>query len=146
MGADYVIGVNLFSGLSEPNKLTTAVDVMMQITNFRDAEDLIDEKRQCDMIIEPDVIGYNAASFGSCNEIFAIGDSAGNDFLPLFKQLADSLHNHYGIEYSSKKRMPEYQDKVVIKSFDIFFFHRNPAFRKNLSLFFSKKQKKSKFC
>lgn len=119
MGADYVIGVNLFSGLSEPNKLTTAVDVMMQITNFRDAEDLIDEKRQCDMIIEPDVTGYNAASFGSCNEIFAIGDSAGNDFLPLFKQLADSLHNHYGIEYSSKKRMPEYQDKVVIKSFDI---------------------------
>ena len=119
MGADFVIGVNLFSGLYEPHDLTTAVDVMMQITNFRDAEDLIDEKRHCDMIIEPDVTGYNAASFGSCNEILAIGDSAGYDFYPLFKQLADSLHNHYGLEYSQKERMPEHYETVVIKSLDI---------------------------
>lgn len=119
MGADFVIGVNLFSGLYEPHDLTTAVDVLMQIANFRDANDLIDEKRQCDMVIEPDVTDYSAASFGSSDKILAIGDSVGKDFYPLFKQLADSLHNHYGLEYSTKERLPQYSDSVVIKSFDI---------------------------
>lgn len=119
MGADFVIGVNLFSGLTKPHELTTAVDVMMQITNFRDAEDLIEEKRQCDMIIEPDMTGYSAASFGSCDEIYAIGDSVAQDFFPLLKQLADSLHNYYGVEYSTTDRMPDHSEKILIKSFDI---------------------------
>mgnify|MGYP003304389522 CR=1 FL=1 len=119
MGADFVIGVNLFPGLYEPHDLTTAVDVLMQIANFRDANDLIDEKRQCDMVIEPDVTGFSAASFGSSDKILAIGDSVGKDFYPLFKQLADSFHNHYGLEYSTKERLPQYSDSVVIKSFDI---------------------------
>lgn len=120
MGADFVIGVNLFQGLTEPDDLTTPLDVMMQATNFRDAKDLITEKSICDMVIEPDVSKYNAASFGSSVDIAAIGDSIGQDFYPLFKQLADSLHNTYGLEYTKPdKRMKPYDKKVYIEDLNI---------------------------
>ena len=52
MGADFVIGVNLFNGLSHSSNMRTAFDVMYQITNYRDADDLIKEKQICDLIGE----------------------------------------------------------------------------------------------
>ncbi len=116
MGAEFVIGVNLFQGLTDPNDLTNPMDVMMQATNFRDASDLIEEKSICDMVIEPDVSKFNAASFGSAAEIVGIGDSIGYDFYPLFKQLADSLHNAYGMDYiNPNTRMKPYDRKVYIE-------------------------------
>lgn len=117
MGADYVIGVNLFDGLTSPDNMSSMIDVMMQITNFRDANDLIHEKRVCDMVIEPNVSKFSAASFGSADEIMAIGDSTGNDFYPLFKQLADNMHNAYGTPYANTNRLAPYEPKVKIKSF-----------------------------
>lgn len=119
MGAEFVIGVNLFHGLTDPSDLTNPMDVMMQATNFRDANDLVDEKCICDMIIEPDVSKYNAASFGSADVISAIGDTIGEDFYPLFKQLADSLYNTYGVPYSKKNRMKPYSKTVYIEDFEI---------------------------
>ncbi len=120
MGAEFVIGVNLFHGLTDPDDLTNPMDVMMQATNFRDASDLIEEKSICDMVIEPDVARFTAASFSSSQEISAIGDSIGADFYPLFKQLADSLYRNYGLEYSDPdKRMKPYDKKVYIEDLDI---------------------------
>lgn len=118
MGADYVIGVNLFNGLNDPNDLTNMLDVMNQIINFQDASDLIKEKSMCDMILEPNVTKYSAGSFGSSDVILAIGDSIGREFYPLFKQLADSLYNGYGLDYiNPDERMPEYNEKVQITKF-----------------------------
>ncbi|MCQ2204789.1 MAG: patatin-like phospholipase family protein [Bacteroidales bacterium] len=119
MGADYVIGVNLFEGLTNPHDLTTMLDVMMQVMNFRDANDLVTEKSICDMVLEPDVSKYSAASFSSCNTILAIGDSIGHEFYPLFRQLADSLHSAYGVEYADTSRMRDYYETVRIDSFDV---------------------------
>ncbi len=92
MGADFVIGVNLFSGLSHSSSMRSAFDVMYQITNYRDADDLIKEKQICDMIIEPQVEQFTAASFESSDSIITIGNQSGEDFYVLFKQLADSLN------------------------------------------------------
>ncbi|TNF39669.1 MAG: alpha/beta hydrolase, partial [Bacteroidetes bacterium] len=44
MGADIVIGVNLFLGLPDVSKLNNVLDVFYQITQYRDAEDLVKEK------------------------------------------------------------------------------------------------------
>lgn len=118
MGADYVIGVNLFSGLTPPDELTNIVGVMMQITNFRDAKDLEEEKAICDMLIEPDVTRYSAASFAAADTILAIGDTIGMEFEPLFKQLADSLHNAFGLPYENPERMAVYDSKVRIFGFE----------------------------
>lgn len=118
MGADYVIGVNLFEGLTDPNDLTNALDVMMQVINFRDANDLVTEKSICDMILEPNVTGYSAASFGSSQTLLAIGDTIGRDFYPFFKHLADSLYHGYGLEYNKAEGIGNYDKKVRVEGFD----------------------------
>ncbi len=118
MGADFVIGVNLFSGLTPVNQLSSMVDVMLQITNFRDAKDLDEEKAACDMVIEPDVTRYSAASFAAADTILAIGDSIGMEFEPLFKQLADSLNKSFGLPYSKTDRLKAYDSQVRIVDFD----------------------------
>lgn len=119
MGADYVIGINLFEGLTEPKQLTNPLDIMMQVINFRDAEDLVTEKSICDMVLEPNVSTYSSASFGSSKEILAIGDSIGREFYPLFKQLADSLHNAYGVPYADTCRYNGQYNNVRITDFDV---------------------------
>ncbi len=118
MGADYVIGVNLFSGLTPSDKMNSMIDIMMQTINFRDAKDLEEEKSMCDMIIEPDVSAYSAGSFDASETILAIGDQTGEEFYPLFKQLADSLHNAYGLPYASTNRLKAYDSQVRIVDFD----------------------------
>lgn len=118
MGADFVIGVNLFSGLTPADQTNTMLDVMLQITNFRDAKDLQEEKAACDMVIEPDVSRYNAASFAAADTIRAIGDSAGIEFEPLFRQLADSLHNAFNLPYINPNRMKTYDNQVRIMDFE----------------------------
>jgi NTE family protein len=106
MGADYVIGVNLFSGLSEADELNSVLDVMYQITNYRDAEDLVKEKQLCDLIIEPPLEEYNAGSFDDVPAIFEIGNEMGEKYYPYFKQLADSLNAIYPVEYNTENRLP----------------------------------------
>lgn len=118
MGADYVIGVNLFSGLTKPSELSDMMSIMNQIVNFRDAHDLVHEKSICDMVIEPDVTGFSAGSFGSADSIFAIGKSIGDEFYPLFKQMADSLSARYP-DYKYVHVMPEHYDKVCVRDFEV---------------------------
>ncbi len=123
MGADFVIGVNLFNGLTKAPEINSMVDVVMQVMNLGDAKDLVEEKSFCDMIIEPNVSLYSAASFGATDDIIAIGDSIGEEFFPLFQQLADSLHNRFGVPYAAENRMKPYPEKVRIKDFEYVGLH-----------------------
>lgn len=118
MGADIVIGVNLFSGLTKTKDLNTALDIMYQITQYRDAEDLIKEKRLCDLVIEPEVSQYSAGSFDASDSITRIGIELGKFYYPYFKRLADSLNRIHPIKYDPNKRLPK-RDSVKIESYEI---------------------------
>lgn len=113
MGADIVIGVNLFTGLPEISKLNNMLDVFYQITQYRDAEDLVKEKTLCDLIIEPPVEQYSAGSFSSTNEIMRIGKETGKQYYPYFRHLADSLNRLYPVNYSPIGRLPE-TERIII--------------------------------
>ncbi|MBL7901222.1 MAG: patatin-like phospholipase family protein [Bacteroidia bacterium] len=113
MGADIVIGVNLFPGLPDVSKLNTALDVFYQITQYRDAEDLVKEKKLCNVIIEPPVDQYSAGSFGASDDIMRIGKEIGKLYYPYFKRLADSLNRLYPVKYDPEKRLPEIQNIVI---------------------------------
>lgn len=113
MGADIVIGVNLFTGLPDISKLNNLLDVFYQITQYRDAEDLVHEKKLCDLIIEPPVGKYSAGSFDATKEIMQIGKEMGRLYYPYFKHLADSLNKIYPIEYSPEGRLPK-KEKIII--------------------------------
>ncbi|HSO85148.1 MAG TPA: patatin-like phospholipase family protein [Draconibacterium sp.] len=115
MGADIVIGVNLFLGLPDVSKLNNVLDVFYQITQYRDAEDLVMEKELCDLVIEPPVEDYSAGSFGSIDEIMKIGKEIGKKYYPYFKHLADSLNSLYPVDYSPENRLPA-RESIIIDS------------------------------
>ncbi|MBN2742785.1 MAG: patatin-like phospholipase family protein [Marinilabiliaceae bacterium] len=118
MGADYFIGVNLYSGLSQAKDLKTMLDVMYQITNFRDAEYLQFERGLCNILIEPAMTTYSAASFNNATEIIDIGNQTGQDYYPVFKLLADSLNRLYPPSAQSRPKRVKY-DRVVIDGISI---------------------------
>jgi len=117
MGADIVIGVNLFTGLPDISKLNNILDVFYQITQYRDAEDLVHEKKLCNLIIEPPVAQYSAGSFDAADSIMLIGKEMGKLYYPYFKNLADSLNKLYPVDYSPNGRLPK-TDKIVIDRID----------------------------
>lgn len=118
MGANYVIGVNLFSGLETVDNLNSAIDVMYQITNYRDAHDLVEQKKRCNILIEPPLDDYSAGSFSSSSEILDIGYQMREKYYPVFKRLADSL---YAIEKTNYNPYSRYKSKktVIIDTFKI---------------------------
>jgi NTE family protein len=113
MGADIVIGVNLFLGLPDISKLNNVLDVFYQITQYRDAEDLVKEKKLCTLIIEPPVQDYSAGSFGSVDEIMKIGKEMGKKYYPYFKHLADSLNNIEKVHFDPGNRLPDRESIVI---------------------------------
>jgi len=113
MGADIVIGVNLFTGLPNIEKLNNVLDVFYQITQYRDAYDLIEEKKLCNLVIEPPLEKYSAGSFDATDSIMDIGKTIGKLYYPYFKRLADSLNAKYPIKYDPYHRLPAL-DKIVI--------------------------------
>jgi len=113
MGADIVIGVNLFTGLPDISKLNNMLDVFYQITQYRDAEDLVKEKKYCNLIIEPPVSQYSAGSFSASDSIMIIGKEMGKLYYPYFKNLADSLNKLYPVEYSPNGRLPITEHIVI---------------------------------
>lgn len=118
MGAEIVIGVNLFLGLPKIENLNSALDIMYQITQYVDAADLQKEKKLCNVIIEPPVENFSAGSFSSSDSIVQIGNMIGRAYYPYFKKLADSLNALYPIHYNPEGRLPNL-DSVKINSYEI---------------------------
>lgn len=113
MGADIVIGVNLFTGLPDVSKLDNVLDVFYQITQYRDADDLVEEKKLCDLVIEPPLEKYSAGSFDATDSIMDIGDKIGKLYYPYFKKLADSLNAKYPVAYNPNNRLPKVENIVI---------------------------------
>jgi len=107
MGADIVIGVNLFTGLPDINTLDNVLDVFYQITQYRDADDLASEKKLCNLVIEPHLEKYSAGSFDATDSIMDIGNAVGKLYYPYFKHLADSLNARYPVVYDPYGRLPK---------------------------------------
>lgn len=116
MGADYVIGVNLSQGLLPADKLLTPVDMLYQIGFYKDADDFDREVRQCNLLIEPDLKDFSAASFGSADSIIRIGDAAGRKHYPYFKRLADSLRAIYP-DAPAENRRPR-EENIILDGYE----------------------------
>ncbi len=118
MGADYVIGVNLSQGLLPADKLLTPVDMLYQIGFYKDAEDFERQVKQVNLLIEPSLGDFSAASFGAADSLIRIGNETGKQFYPRFKKLADSLRALYPDAVPAKKRLPEAHD-VILDGYEI---------------------------
>jgi NTE family protein len=118
MGADFVIGSNVAGGLLASDKVRNAIQVLLQVAFFREAQDHKEEVALCDIYIPFGMEKYNMGSFAQANEIMEIGISEGRKRYPRFKQLADSLNAIYGTATVPANRLPD-PGVVKISSYEI---------------------------
>lgn len=102
MGADYVIGVNVSQGLRPADELTSMIDIIYQMGFYSDARSFAKNKEATDLFIEPELTGYNAASFFHTPAIIESGKQAARNAIPEMKEL------HYA--------EPEKQDQEAVPS------------------------------
>lgn len=113
MGADFLIGVNLSQGLLSADKLVSPIDILYQMGFYKDADDFEKQKRLCDVLINPPIEGFSAASFGAADSIIAIGNATGKKYYPIFKKLADSLQAIYPDAKPQQRRLPQANNTIL---------------------------------
>jgi NTE family protein len=106
MGADFVIGSNVALGLLPKEKVTNAIQILMQIAFFKESEDNKKEVEATDLYITHPIENYNAGSFSRAEELLEIGLEEGRKMYPALKRLADSLNQIYGPAVIPKSRLP----------------------------------------
>ncbi|MET0637590.1 MAG: patatin-like phospholipase family protein [Chitinophagaceae bacterium] len=140
MGADYVIGSTVATGLLPSDKIKNIIHLLLQIAFFREAEDNKQEVPLCDIYIHFDLPDYNMGSFSNAFEIMQKGVERGRELYPRFKQLKDSLDAIYGVEEKKTDRLPE-SKPILVSSYKVnglkntrqSFFTNTMGFRVNHS-------------
>jgi NTE family protein len=117
MGAQFVIGSNVTSSLLPANKVNNALQVLLQIAFFREAEDTKLEVPLCNIYVQMPLEKYSMATFSQANEIIDLGLEEGRKLYPQFKKLADSLNALYG-DTNKIKEIPEVHS-VRISSYEV---------------------------
>lgn len=118
MGADIIIGSNVSTGLLPKEKVNNAIQILMQIAFFKEAEAARKETDMCTIYIPMPMENYNTASFNRAQEILDIGIEEGKKMYPVFKRMADSLNALYGLQEINKNRLPRV-DSIKISSLEI---------------------------
>jgi len=122
MGADFIIGSNVSTGLLPKEKVNNAIQILIQIAFFKEAETAKKEIELCDIYIPIPIDNYNTGSFGRSKDILDLGIEEGRRMYPRFKQLADSLNAIYGPPEIVEKRLPVV-DSIKITSIEIKGLH-----------------------
>ncbi|MBL7697562.1 MAG: patatin-like phospholipase family protein [Chitinophagaceae bacterium] len=118
MGADFVIGSRVATGLLPKEKVNNALQILMQIAFFKEAATSKDDIAQCDIYVPMPLEDYTAGSFGRANELLEYGLEQGRKLYPRFKALADSLNSIYGDQYIEKNRLPKV-DSIFISEIEV---------------------------
>ncbi len=118
MGATYVIGSNVAGGLLPSDKVRNAIQVLLQIAFFREAQDHKEEVALCDIYVPFAMEKYSMGSFAQANDILDFGMDEGRKLYPRLKRLADSLDAIYGKQTIPAKRLPDINE-VTITSYEI---------------------------
>ncbi|GAB4488865.1 MAG: patatin-like phospholipase family protein [Saprospiraceae bacterium] len=119
MGASYVIGSSVSSGLLPQEKLTDAASILMQVIFLPNGLQHQEQRKLCDIYIEhPVEDDFSAASFGKANDIIDVGIGQGKIWYPRLKHLADSLDAIYGEPDLSTHHLPK-TDSVFISAYEV---------------------------
>lgn len=118
MGADFVIGSSVSSGLLPQEKLTDAASILMQVIFLPDGLQHQEQANRCDIYIEHPVDDFSAGSFGRAADIIDLGIEQGRQIYPRLKHLADSFNTIYGAPDLHRRRLPE-ADSVFISDFEV---------------------------
>ncbi len=118
MGADYIIGSNVATGLFPGKKVLNALQILLQIAFFREADDRKNEVPLCNIYVPVPVEKYAMGSFNQSEEIIQAGLEEGRRMYPIFKKVADSLDAIYGRQVVMKNRLPA-SNNAILSSIEV---------------------------
>ncbi len=76
MGADIVIGVDVAAPLYKKAQLNSMIKIMEQASSFMNEQTCIKETKLVDILIKPNIEGYDASSFGAVDSLIKNGEKA----------------------------------------------------------------------
>ncbi len=91
MGADILIGVNVGFQYYKKDQLNSIFRIIEQSIFFYGEALNRSNVELCDVLIEPELGGFNSASFNSADSIINRGEVAARAYLPRLRALGDSL-------------------------------------------------------
>lgn len=118
MGAGVVIGSNVSAGAYTEATLRNPVDVLMQISSFKDNSDFKLQKALCNVYVDYPLGDYTSGSFSAAGPILAIGNQQGRNVFPKLKALRDSIDQLYGPAPPPPPPSPR-ADSVYIESYQV---------------------------
>jgi len=118
MGAGYIIGSNVSSGLYKSEKLDNPINILLNTVFFLEAADAKKEIPQCNIYIPMPVDEFSTGSFSSGKEILDTGIAFGRTLYPRFKHVKDSLDAIYGVQQPRPRPGP-FPDSVLISSAEV---------------------------
>jgi NTE family protein len=117
MGAQFVIGSNVTSSLLPASKVNNAIQVLLQVAFFREADDTKLEVPLCNIYVQTPLEKYTMGTFSDANAIIDSGLAEGRRLYPQLKRLADSLNQLSG-PVKKEKELPDYHS-VKISSYEV---------------------------
>jgi NTE family protein len=88
MGADIVIGVDVQDDLRDRDDLNSALNVMVQINNYRTIKDMILKREKTDIYIHPEIKDFTLVSFDEGRQIIQSGEVAAGSLFTELQQAA----------------------------------------------------------
>ncbi|HDP81346.1 MAG TPA: hypothetical protein ENN21_10945 [Spirochaetes bacterium] len=111
MGADIIIGVDVQAPLYKKDQLDSLAKIMEQSVYFLGEMSNEKERRLCDILITPDIAGFDASSFENPAELIRRGEAAARALLPQLLTLAKMAPRPKDAKYRTP---PEKKDEHYI--------------------------------
>ena len=89
-GVDIIIGVDVQDDLRSREELNSALEILVQLNNFRTIKDMREKAGKTDLYIKPDISGYSVVSFDQGREIITAGIQAATNQLEALQEIANS--------------------------------------------------------
>jgi NTE family protein len=135
MGADLVIGSNASGPLLSSAQVKNAIQVLLQVAFFREAEDTRTQIPLCTIYVHLPVDNYSMSSFSQSGEVLEAGLEEGRRLYPQLKRLKDSLDAIYGPQETVPRSLPPVHP-VKISSYEVkgLNFTTEPFFLQSMGL------------
>jgi len=117
MGADIIIAVDVGTQLAIKKELDSFVAVMNQVINLHGAYSTLDQRKLCDIIIDPKLDEYSIMSFTEVDSIIQRGEDAARIKLPELIELAKTQRSYTRVKNKTilKEEDPIYISKIYIQ-------------------------------
>tara|TARA_Y100000815_G_C13350272_1_gene504179 strand:- start:70826 stop:73072 length:2247 start_codon:yes stop_codon:yes gene_type:complete len=114
MGADVVIGVDVQDSLRTRDNLKSALDVLLQINNYRTIEGMVKKREKTDIYINPKIDDFSVVSFDEGAKIIASGEDAMKGIFDELEAIAKQQHPSEAKEVSFNNDDAIFIEEVLI--------------------------------